>query len=117
MLVTQPTDSRYTLQWIITPRNQFTLDLFPNNNDATFMNQQSPKPADVLLHYNYGAAAVKEWGENTSVLDNRLDIRSTESRTRSQFTLIRLITRKCSLRCFCMYPLSTSSTHYWKRDR
>jgi hypothetical protein len=38
------------------------------------MNQQLPKPADVLLHYNYGAAAVKKWGENTSVLTNRPDI-------------------------------------------
>jgi hypothetical protein len=46
----------------------------PNNNDATFMNHQLPKPADVLLHYNYGAAAVKKWGKNTSVLTNRPNI-------------------------------------------
>jgi hypothetical protein len=31
-------------------------------------------PADLLLHYNYGAAAVKQWGKNTSVLTNRPDI-------------------------------------------
>jgi hypothetical protein len=65
---------RYTLQWIITRDDQFALDLFPNNNDATFMDQQLPKPADILLHYNYGAAAVKQWGKNTSVLTNRPDI-------------------------------------------
>jgi hypothetical protein len=38
------------------------------------MDQQLPKPADLLLHYNYGAAAVKQWGKNTSVLTNRPDI-------------------------------------------
>ena len=38
------------------------------------MNQELHKPADVLLHYNYGAAAVKKWGKNTSVLTNRPDI-------------------------------------------
>jgi len=38
------------------------------------MNQELHKPADVLLHYNYGAAAVKKWGKNTSVLTNRPNI-------------------------------------------
>ena len=38
------------------------------------MNQQLAKPADLLLHYNYGAAAVKQWGKNTSILTNRPDI-------------------------------------------
>jgi hypothetical protein len=38
------------------------------------MNQRLPKPADLLLHYNYGAAAVKQWGRNTSVLTNRPNI-------------------------------------------
>jgi hypothetical protein len=32
------------------------------------------KPADLLLHYNYGAAAVKKWGKNTSVLTDHPDI-------------------------------------------
>jgi hypothetical protein len=71
--VSYPTNSRYTLQWIVTPDSQ-TLNLFPNNNDATFMDQELDKPADVLLHYNYGAAAVKKWGKNTSVLTDRPDI-------------------------------------------
>jgi hypothetical protein len=38
------------------------------------MDQQLPKPADLLLHYNYGAAAVKQWGKNTRVLTNRPNI-------------------------------------------
>ena len=50
------------------------MDRFPNNNDATFMDQLLPKSADLLLHYNYGAAAVKQWGKNTSVLTDRPDI-------------------------------------------
>ena len=36
-----------------------------------FKDQHLPKPADLLLHYNYGAAVVKHWGKNTSVLANR----------------------------------------------
>ncbi|KAI0278646.1 hypothetical protein BGY98DRAFT_916858 [Russula aff. rugulosa BPL654] len=73
MNVSYPTGSRYTLQWIVTPRETI-LYHFPNNNDATFMNQELPKPADVLLHYNYGAAVVKQWGKNASVLTNRPDV-------------------------------------------
>ena len=38
------------------------------------MDQQLPKPADVLLHYNYGAAVVKQWGKNSSVLTNCPDV-------------------------------------------
>jgi len=38
------------------------------------MNQQLPKPADLLLHYNCGAVALKQRGKNTSVLINRRDI-------------------------------------------
>ena len=72
-IVSYPTDSRYTLQWIVTPSG-YVLDNFPNNNDAKFVNHQLPKPADVLLHYNYGVAAVKQWGKNTSVLTNRPEV-------------------------------------------
>ncbi|KZP28674.1 hypothetical protein FIBSPDRAFT_947500 [Athelia psychrophila] len=72
--VSYPSDSRYTFQWIATMEHQITLDRYPNNNDATFMNQQLAKPADLLLHYNYGAAAVKQWGKNSKVLADRPDI-------------------------------------------
>jgi hypothetical protein len=70
MGVSYPTGSRYTAQWLVTP-SQVILHHLPNNNDATFMNEKLPKPADILLHYNYGAAAVKQWGKNSSVLTNR----------------------------------------------
>lgn len=70
LMIRYPTNSRYTFQWIVTPRT-IILDRFPNNNDATFKNQRLSKPADLLLHYNYGAAAVKQWGKNVSVLTNR----------------------------------------------
>jgi hypothetical protein len=42
----------------------------PNNSDATFR-KRTPKqdyPSGVLLHYIYGAAAIKNWGRGTDVL-------------------------------------------------
>ncbi|KAF8867756.1 hypothetical protein BD779DRAFT_1685398 [Infundibulicybe gibba] len=63
-----PLDARYTLQWLF-PANPCTLSYMPNNRDATFLNHQLPRPADLLLHYNYGAAAVKNWGKNVGALD------------------------------------------------
>jgi hypothetical protein len=74
MNVSYPTDARYTFQWIVAPKNLYILNRYPNNNDAAFLNQELPKPEDLLLHYNYGAAAVKQWGRNTSVLNNRPDV-------------------------------------------
>lgn len=38
------------------------------------MDQHLPKPADLLLHYNYGAAAVKQWGRNTDILAKRSNL-------------------------------------------
>ena len=38
------------------------------------MDHSLPKPADLLLHYNYGAAVVKKWGRNVGVLANRPNI-------------------------------------------
>ena len=43
---------------------------FPNNSDGAFASHRKPEPSDLLLHYNYGAAAVKHWGRNQDVLDN-----------------------------------------------
>ncbi|KAJ7593546.1 hypothetical protein C8J56DRAFT_1024135 [Mycena floridula] len=65
-----PQNSRYTFQWLVEPR-MAAMAVFPNNNDATFMDRHLPKPADVLLHYNYGAAAMKQWGKNTEILTKR----------------------------------------------
>jgi len=43
--------------------------LIPHNSDAAFKSVTNvPKPSDLLLHYNYGAAAVKTWGHGTEVL-------------------------------------------------
>ncbi|KAG7442237.1 uncharacterized protein BT62DRAFT_955169 [Guyanagaster necrorhizus] len=64
--VSYPRNSRYTLQWITTP-STFARERTPDNNDATFANRRQ-KPARLLLHYRYGAAAVKNWGKNVAVL-------------------------------------------------
>ncbi|KAJ6631955.1 hypothetical protein B0H10DRAFT_1937691 [Mycena sp. CBHHK59/15] len=69
-----PPTHRYTMQWLVDPLTWGTLMAIPNNNDATFHNHHLPKPADLLLHYNYGAAAVKQWGKNISVLQDRPNI-------------------------------------------
>lgn len=69
--LTFPDNNRYTLQWLVTPP-EASLWVFPNNNDATFQDQTLPKPSDLLLHYNYGAAAVKQWRKNVNVLTDRL---------------------------------------------
>jgi hypothetical protein len=43
--------------------------MIPDNSDAAFSTQTNlPKPSDLLLHYNYGAAAVKMWGHGIDVL-------------------------------------------------
>ncbi|KAF5382213.1 hypothetical protein D9615_004418 [Tricholomella constricta] len=67
-----PVNSRYTLQWL-SPVDWPVLRMFPNNTDAAFVSRK-PKPAETLLHYNYGAAAVKHWGRNIDVLTNRPNV-------------------------------------------
>jgi hypothetical protein len=43
--------------------------MIPDNSDAAFSTRTNlPKPSDLLLHYNYGAAAVKMWGHGIDVL-------------------------------------------------
>lgn len=43
--------------------------IIPHNSDAAFKRHTDvPKPSDILLHYNYGAAAIKIWGHGTEVL-------------------------------------------------
>ncbi|KAI9570372.1 hypothetical protein HD554DRAFT_416031 [Boletus coccyginus] len=66
--------SRYTLQWLAASdaaSAEFLRATFPNNSDAAFASHHRPKPSDLLLHYNYGAAAVKHRGRNRGVLENR----------------------------------------------
>ncbi|EDR05166.1 uncharacterized protein LACBIDRAFT_294884 [Laccaria bicolor S238N-H82] len=66
--VSYPSRSRYTLQWLIDPPPGDT-NLTPNNSDAAFKKRtKKAKPSDLLLHYMYGAAAVRRWGRGTAVL-------------------------------------------------
>lgn len=66
-----PDGLRYTLQWLINQDPWSSLAI-PNNLDAAFKTySQKPHPSDLLLHYNYGAAAVKRWGHGTEVLQSR----------------------------------------------
>jgi hypothetical protein len=52
-----PSRSRYTLQWLATP-DPTEVTMAPNNTDAAFKKRTGkPKPSEVLLHYNYCAAA------------------------------------------------------------
>lgn len=69
--VRYPTNARYRLNWLKTPDN-VTLLVIPNNGDAAFKTSTSkPKPSDILLHYNYGAAAIEWWGQGVDFLQNR----------------------------------------------
>ena len=61
----------YTLQWLAKP-DEVDLPQTPKNMDATFKKyNRKKKPSDLLLHYNYGAAAVKWWEHGAVVLENR----------------------------------------------
>jgi hypothetical protein len=60
---------RYTLQWLINPDSPRDLVIIPDNMDAAFrVSSREPKPSDLLLHYNYGSAAVKQWGHGVDYL-------------------------------------------------
>ena len=69
--VKYPSQSRYTLQWLAPPSAAVTTAI-QNNIDAAFKKAtRKPKPSDLLLHYIYGAAAVKCWGCGTDLLRER----------------------------------------------
>ena len=52
--------------------DDITLSVLPNNRDATFKKRtKKQKPTDLLLHYNYGATAVKWWGQGLDILQKR----------------------------------------------
>ncbi|KAI0247736.1 hypothetical protein BJV78DRAFT_1157000 [Lactifluus subvellereus] len=75
--VCYPTGSRFTLQCLVTPE-VYVRPMIPNNSDAAFKKySRRPKPSELLLHYNYGAAAVKCWGRGTEVLQNLAKPRPT----------------------------------------
>ena len=67
--VSYPGRSRYTLQWLVSSGK--VTSMVPNNSDASFKKRTGKrKPSDLLMHYNYGAAAVKCWGRGMEVLQN-----------------------------------------------
>ncbi|KAI9572192.1 hypothetical protein HD554DRAFT_2311642 [Boletus coccyginus] len=66
-----PPQARYTFQWLFTDAPGHIIHHYPNNADAAFVSHHKPKPSDLLLHYNYGPAAVKNWGRNHAILNNR----------------------------------------------
>ena len=66
---------RYMLQWLVKPDAGKLQYVAQNNVDATFKKHSCKlKPSELLLHYNYGAAAVNWWGRGKEVLHNRLNI-------------------------------------------
>jgi hypothetical protein len=68
--VIYPRGSRYTFQWLLQP-DPSLLTTVRNNTDATFkMYTKKPKPSALLLHYQYGATAIKRWGRGKRVLRN-----------------------------------------------
>jgi hypothetical protein len=67
-----PEGERFTLQ-LIEIRNDFDRSglthSFRLGRDAAFsVDTDAAKPSGVLLHYNYGTAAVKWWGHHTDIL-------------------------------------------------
>jgi hypothetical protein len=63
-----PPHRRSTLQWLKDPGLADTR-MIPNNSDATFKKAaKKAKPSDLLLHYTYGAAAVRRRGRGTEIL-------------------------------------------------
>ncbi len=73
--VRYPEGSRYSAHWLEPGGNGQIM--VPNNTDATFGRYSAArKPSALLLHYNYGAAAVKRWGRNEHLLQSQ----TTESR-------------------------------------
>jgi len=68
-----PLDVRYTLQLIdygISGQTRTALETMCKlGGDAAFKIETNlPKPSGLLLHYNYGAAAIKHWGQHQDLL-------------------------------------------------
>ena len=58
------------MQWL-TPPSAMMQQLLPDNADATFGSRiRACLPSDLLLHYNYGAAAVKLWGHGADMIED-----------------------------------------------
>ena len=73
--IAYPSSERYTLQWLTEASPETIQVVAKNNTDATFkMGTREPTPSDLLLHYNYGAAAVKRWGRGWDVFQHRANL-------------------------------------------
>ena len=71
--VSCPRKERYTLQWL--NPDERVESIMPNNSDAAFRKRtQIAKPSSLLVHYNYGSAAVKWWGRNVQVLQDEFKL-------------------------------------------
>ena len=71
--VENPENSRYTAQYLELP-GRSELRTLPDNSDAAFGKTSrlgAKKPSALLLHYNYGIAAVKLWGRKTHILEDK----------------------------------------------
>jgi len=56
----------------------------PNNSDAAFRkHKRFAKPSSLLVHYNYGCAAVKWWGRNVEVLQARKLAKAEAARSKT----------------------------------
>ena len=71
-----PEGQRFTLQSIEILEDDLergvVVDAYKVGCDAVFSrNTPISKPSDILLNYNYGAAAVKWWGHHTALLQSR----------------------------------------------
>ncbi|KIJ57383.1 hypothetical protein M422DRAFT_773957, partial [Sphaerobolus stellatus SS14] len=76
-----PRTARYTLQifnrtlltqlWGKLPDNVDAAFLKPSLNGKGNPKPTLPKPSALLLHYNFGAAALKQWGRNKVILSGR----------------------------------------------
>ena len=65
-----PTHECHMLQWPLNPGPTMFIMVL-NNINATFKtNSRKLKPLDLLLHYNYGATAIKWWGHGMELLKN-----------------------------------------------
>jgi hypothetical protein len=80
--ISYPSGKRYTLQWLTEADPETIQTVAKNNADAAFKkNTTEPTPSELLLHYNYGAAAVKMWGHGRGVLQHRTNIPRPATRT------------------------------------
>ena len=65
-----PVGERFSLHLVGELDRNKVLRGYPNNTDAAFKRGTTlHKPSALILHYNYGAAVVKQWGRRTEVLN------------------------------------------------